>query len=185
MRSIRLPASVQRRVVLAVGVVVAVALVAGSLAWPKGGGPTAATSPSASSPSGTAGPSIDPTVGGWTAVADLSAVGTTGPVVPLDASFRLASLGSTAAADLAARLTVDPELDFAVAPDGDSGAVRLTPSEPLIAGAVYRFTLAGASGEELDSWAFQAAQAVRIVGSLPGNQEADVPLDTGIEVTFD
>ena len=37
----------------------------------------------------------------------------------------------------------------------------------------------------LDSWAFQAHQPLRVIGTLPRDTEADVPVDTGIEVTFD
>jgi hypothetical protein len=87
--------------------------------------------------------------------------------------------------ELANRLTVEPRLDLTVEPEADGRAAKLTPREPLIPGAVYRFTLEGPSGEEVDSWAFQARQSLRVVGTLPADQQTDVPLDTGIEITFD
>ena len=61
----------------------------------------------------------------------------------------------------------------------------ITPTEPLTPGAAYRFTLKAADGTEVGSWAFQAHQPLRVIGSVPANTETDVPLDTGIEVTFD
>ncbi len=188
MRSIQVPARYRRPAAAAVIGVVVVALVAGSLAWPRTGPTTAAGS---ASPSGTPGssplpsPIIRPPTGVFAAVADLTAVDAAGPVVALDARFRLASLGSTPAAELASRLTVEPQLDLAVQPDPDGRSVELTPRDPLVPGAVYRFSLHGPSDEELDSWAFQAKQPLRVVGTLPANATTDVPTDTGIEITFD
>ncbi len=35
------------------------------------------------------------------------------------------------------------------------------------------------------SWAFQAHQPLRVIATLPRDTEVDIPLDTGIEITFD
>src|SRR4029077_3618648 len=43
----------------------------------------------------------------------------------------------------------------------------------------------GTSGELLETWAFQASQPLRVVGTLPEDGSAEVPTHTGIEVTFD
>ena len=88
-------------------------------------------------------------------------------------------------AEFARRLTVEPKIEFSVKPDVDGHSVRVTPSEPLAAGAIYRFTLAAADGRAFDSWAFQAHQPLRVIATLPRDTEVDVPVDTGIEVTFD
>ena len=184
MRPIHLPARYQRPAILAVAGVVVIALVAGVLAWPKNPPATAHGSPSATNRPSIA-PSFDATTDDSTAIAELTAIDPSGPVVALDAAFRLASLGSGDAAELASRLSVEPAIDLAVEREGDGRAVRLTPREPLVPGAVYRFTLRGEADEELDSWAFQAQQPLRVVGTLPGDQATDVPLDTGIEITFD
>ncbi|HET7473894.1 MAG TPA: Ig-like domain-containing protein, partial [Candidatus Limnocylindrales bacterium] len=116
-------------------------------------------------------------------IARLSAIGAAGAVVPLDASFRLETASETPVAELVRRLTIEPATGVSSRTDG--AAVVLTPKSPLRPGAVYRFALHGAGGELLDTWAFQAKQPVRIVGTLPGDRQADIPLDTGIEVTFD
>jgi hypothetical protein len=96
----------------------------------------------------------------------------------------LAGLAGIPAKELVRRLSVQPALRLDTTPESD-GRVRLTPAEPLTPGTVYRFTLAGDEGQTLDTWAFQARQPLRVVGTLPSNTETDVRLDTGIEITFD
>jgi hypothetical protein len=177
----------------------AVAIVAGSLAWwsgragsPEGGigglGPTpSAPSTSAPGSSGEPSPSDEPN-GPPVEVASTAALVASadqGGVVPLDASFRLTSLDGTPATELAARVTVDPPLALAVQADPDGASVRLVPSERLLPGVVYRFALASPTGTPLDSWAFQASQPIRVVSTLPSDEATDVPLRTGIEITFD
>jgi hypothetical protein len=178
---------------------VAVALVAGVLVWnvgrPTTDGVADGDRPSASpSAAGSAVPSArpDPWASGEplpgtnaASTAILTAVGSTGDVIPLDAGFRLASVDASPASELAARLTVQPTFDFSVKPEADDRVALLTPAEPLQAGAVYRFALKGAAGELLDSWAFQARQPLRVVGTIPSQDSSDVPTDSGIEILFD
>ena len=64
-------------------------------------------------------------------MADLSADDEQGGVVALASGFRLASLDGTPATDLAAHLTADPPIGFAVAADADGRSARITPTEPL------------------------------------------------------
>jgi hypothetical protein len=192
---------------LAIVAAVVVAVVAGGLAWNLGR-PTDARVANDSRPSPTAlagsSPGTDPLAAGdpWASLdpsatfepaageaapptAVLTARGATGAIVPIDTGFRLASADGTPASVLATRLTVQPTFAFAVAPEAGDQAALLTPAEPLQPGTVYRFELAGPGGVPLDSWAFQARQPLRVVGTLPENQAADVPVDTGIEITFD
>ena len=68
-------------------------------------------------------------------------------------------------------------------PDGKG--VRLTPDAPLTPGTVYRFALPDPDGRTLDSWAFQAAQPLSVIETLPEDHESGGPLDSGIEITFD
>ena len=193
----------RRAMVVTVGLV-AVAIVAGSLAWHTApqtdqivanasASPRSANSPSPASSEGrdpwasiAPSSSFEPLAGeSPTPTAALTARGAHGVVVPLDASFRLASLDATPASRLAARLTVEPAFAFSVKADAADRAAVITPASRLVAGTVYRFALSGASGELLDTWAFQARQPLRVVGTLPNHQTTDVPIDTGIEVTFD
>ena len=193
-------ATTRQRAVGATVAIVSTALVAGLFAW--GGGPTqdatAAASAGAASPSparsGGPTPTASPTselaytrLAGSSAVpaATLTARGAVGAIVPVDTGFRLESGDGTPASTLATRLTVEPAFAFSVSKETGDRAALLVPSEPLAAGSVYRFALRGAGGEILDTWAFQAKQPLRIVGTLPETRSAEVPLDTGIEVTFD
>ena len=179
---------------VAMAAVVIVAVLAGTLSWqtPRpdvpSGSDIAAVSPT---PAGSVEPgasqdpaSTTPPTSGYTAVADLTATKVDGAVLALGSGFRLASLDGTPAADLAGRLTVEPTLKFTIEQDAD-GAALLTPDEPLTPGVVYQFTLSGAEGQAVDSWAFQTRQPLRIISTVPADTETDVPLDTGIEVTFD
>ena len=199
--------ALRRRAVGATAAVVATALVAGLFAWNGGrqgdgsvadashlaasdvvsgsGSPAASEAPR---PSATADPSqaYEPLTDGAAApFALLTARGASGVVVPLDASFSLESIDGTPASVLAGRLTVEPAFSFSVNKEAGDHAVVLAPARPLTAGTVYRFALRGGTGELLDTWAFQAKQPLRVVGTLPETRSADVPLDTGIEVTFD
>ena len=185
-----------RRSVAIVGIAaVVVALIGTMLVWrsdsgtdaadssPKPGPSASASAPDAQVP--TVAPGVRLAASAWTPVAELTAEDVTAGVVGLASTFRLASLDATPAAELARRLTVVPQIAFSVKADADGRTVRITPTEPLTAGAVYRFSLAAADGHDVGSWAFQAHQPFRVVGTLPGDTETDVPLDTGIEITFD
>ena len=183
-----LPIRYRRPAAFVAAAAVIVALVGGTMFWrgsPVAGPESAVASPSGTAPAGPGQPGSTVDAGTWRPVADLTADVAQGGVVALSSGFRLASLDGTPAADLAARLTVEPPLAFAVAADADGRAARITPSEPLVAGAVYRFTLTAADGRTLDSWAFQAHQPLRVVETLPGDKASDIPTNTGIEVTFD
>lgn len=150
--------------------------------WPVPSAP-APTDPWASLEPGA---SFEPLPGSSVApAAVLTARGARGAVVPLDTGFRLASVDGSPASALAARLTVEPAFAYAVAADAADRSATITPKAPLRPGTVYRFSLAGPTGEILDTWAFQSKQPLRIVGTLPEQQGIDVPIDTGIEVIFD
>src|SRR5437879_3787987 len=202
-RAARRPAVVRRprpdwirgRGAILIGAAVIVALVAGTMAWNASKPAELAVAEASPSPhdSSRTPPAADP----WasldpsgsfpeddtTGIATLAATTGSGPIVALDTGFRLTSASGTPASRLAARLTVDPTFAFIVRPDAGDRAAVIVPSAPLLAGIVYRFDLHGASGELLDTWAFQAKQPLRVVGTLPDNQATDVPTDTGIEMT--
>jgi hypothetical protein len=196
--------ALRRRAVLGTVAAVAVAIVAGGLAWntsprtdlttadasqpPHSASPAAPGSSEGRDPWASLEPSgnFEPMAGeSPTPTAALTARGARGAVVPLDAAFRLASLDATPASKLAARLTVEPAFAFSIKPDAADRAAVLTPKRPLLPGTVYRFALTGTAGELLDTWAFQAHQPLRIVGTLPDQQATEVPIDTGIEVILD
>lgn len=186
----------------AAGVVAAVvvSIVAVSLSFPGPRPPLtgASVSPSAS-PAGTAGPTATPTAGPtatpepwgplavepFVPVADLAPTSRDTSGVALDAGFVLASRGDEPATELAGRLAVSPDIALSVAAGPDPRSVTLWPDAPLTPGLVYRFRLAAPDDSLAGSWAFQAKRPLHVVGTLPSHQYTDVPLDTGIEITFD
>lgn len=194
---VRFPRNVPRLAYVGAAAAIIVAVVSGTLWWrgiPSDGGiavveptdrPGATVPPGASAEPGGA-PVIpgDRLVTAYTQVAELTADEASGGVVGPETSFRLAAVGGGSASELAERLSVRPAIQMTTTVEAD-GRVLLTPAEPLTPGVVYRFSLDAPDGTQLDSWAFQARQPLRVVSTLPETTATDVPLDTGIEVTFD
>jgi hypothetical protein len=198
-RVIRFPKRYQRPALLAAAAAVALAVVGLTLPWrtasPAGlpgigavdpsGRPVATASPGTSpSPAGPSSAPGDDLVTNHQQLAHLTADDESGGVVEPGSSFHLAALGSRSATELADLLIVQPRIELSTTVEAD-GRVRITPAEPLTPGVVYRFAIAEPGGEVLDAWAFQARQPLRVVSTLPDNNSTEVPIDTGIEVTFD
>ena len=148
---------------------------------PPPGGPTPVTTPE---------PTVDPA--GWSAVdlppyepvADLAPTRTEPGGASIDTAFVLTSR-SGPAADLAKHLEVVPPVDLAVARGGTAASVRLTPVVPLDQGTTYRFALRLADGSLAGSWVYQTGSAPRVARTLPADKRTNVPVDTGIEITWD
>ena len=140
--------------------------------------PTAAPTPSAS-------PSTD-----WTAVtvASRPVVATLQPTksgdagVAPDTAFRLTSLDGRPAALLAGQLVASPAIAFRV--DASGATAILRPTAPLAVGTAYRISLTRADGTVEASWSAQTAAPLLVADSVPGDSATAVPIDTGIEVTF-
>lgn len=167
--------------------------VAAASATAAGSAP-AATSTSTAGASPTPAPSPAPTSATtWASIvlppiqlaAELTADDQDAAGLALDTTFTLRSLTGTPAMELAARVETQPFLALRAELGADATTVRLRPAEPLAPGTSYRFLLRGTSGALLGSWAFQAKQPLHVVSTLPGNESTGVPLDTGIEITFD
>ncbi len=194
--------TVGRRRGAAIGVgVVIVAVVAAILATGGPSGPTArsSTSPGASqavAATPSAAPSVamsQPPEQDWSAVelapyatvADLRPDRADGAGIRLDTAFTLASLTGADPRSMAARLETDPQLALTVAAGPTPTSVSLRPAGPLTAGRTYRFTLRAEDGSVTGSWAFQSRAPLHVVNTLPGDSTTSVPIDSGIEVTFD
>ena len=187
-------------VVLAAIVVVGVGvlLTAAPPASPSASGsPSAAGSASATSAptaSLAVGPSGSPGSGdAWTAVGDtsfqpvssLTAASFDASGVAPTSTFLLQTKAPLDAVGLARSIDVTPAAPFDVLPGPSATAATIKPAQPLAAGQVYRFALHDTSGAELGSWAFRVASPLHVATTLPGDQSTFVPLDTGIEITFD
>lgn len=146
---------------------------------------TPATSPTASpSPSATPEPWTSVTLPAFVEVATLEPVTAGEAGVAPTTAFRLTSRDGTPVAALAARLAVEPTVQLiAGTPDGATVLVR--PGRALTGGEVYRFTLSGADGSLLASWAMPVATPPRVEGTMPSDRSTRVPVNTGVEVVFD
>jgi hypothetical protein len=118
-------------------------------------------------------------------VASLAATRAGAAGVATETAFTLISLAGADPAALATQITVQPEIDLAIATGPIAGSVNLRPTRSLAPGELYRFTLGSPDGTSLGSWAFQTAGPLRVVGTVPYDQATEVPTGSGIELTFD
>jgi hypothetical protein len=192
----------RRGAAIAVGFVV-VAVVGGILITgtpgvpvPSSSGNPGASQAVTSAVPGAGTPSLEPSQppdGSWAGVdlpplapiADLQPVRADAAGIRLDTAFTLTSLSGTDAQTLAARLQTDPEISLVVSSGSTPASATVRPVRPLTEGRTYRFTLHAEDGSLAGSWAFQSRAPLHIVNTLPGDQTTEVPIDTGIEVTFD
>lgn len=121
------------------------------------------------------------------------------------AAFVLESAEALKPADVAALLSITPNVDVDVAKDKPvtadadsndpnvvhaqplSSRYRITPKAPLAPGTVYRIALRATTRPDaapLRSWAFQTSAPLAVVHTLPADRSTFVPTDTGIELTF-
>jgi hypothetical protein len=118
-------------------------------------------------------------------VADLTpTVGDVSRVAPSTA-FKLRSLTDTPAAELAGRLRANPTVDLTVEPGATPDVVTVRPAEQLAGNVRYRFELLGPDGSLAASWLFRTAGPLNAVTLVPADNATGVPVNTGIEVTFD
>lgn len=102
------------------------------------------------------------------------------------AGFHLASATALTLAQVQQLFTVAPavELQYEQA-DKEGKLFTVKPARALDADRVYRFKLAAGQGVEREyQWSFQTRADFRVLGVLPRHQATQVPLDTGIELTF-
>jgi hypothetical protein len=161
----------------------------GPSASPGRGAPVAAASPS----TGPTEPGPTPTPEPWEDLV-LEAAAVLATLTPTHedragvaraTSFTLRSLGATAASTLAAGVQTDPPISFRILPGENPEEAVLEPVKPLAEGQTYRLRLIAPDGSLGGSWAFQTQRPLQVVSTVPGAEQAAVPVDTGIEVTFD
>lgn len=119
------------------------------------------------------------------AVAEIQPTRPLGATVATTTSFSIHSLGSIAAVDLASRVTADPPVTFTVEPGATPADSTITPTSALAPGVRYRFRVAAPDGSLAGTWTFRTASPLHVVGRLPDDQATNVPMNTGIETTFD
>ena len=188
----------RRRALLALGGVGLAAVLVAVTVWssgpPSGPGPTPPSSQGSpiSSPSTSPVGASDPNEPwGELAVAPIQPVATLTATkiaragVAADTAFTLASIGADDPQVLARAIEVTPALNLAISAGPVDRTATLRPTDALVPGQLYRFTLRAPDGTVSGSWAFQAQSPLRVVTTLPYNGATGVPVATGIELTFD
>jgi alpha-2-macroglobulin len=183
-----------RTVLLQGAIVVAVVAILGTLAGgaaPRPVEPDGTHQPR-SSADGTLqpGPSGDEAWAGITlppadALADLVATRPLGNRIATTTAFTIRSLGAIPVTDLASRIQADPPVSLVVEPGATPDTATLVPTGPLLESTRYRFRLTAPDGSLAGTWAFRTDSPLHVVSRLPDDQTNDVPVDTGIETTFD
>ncbi len=98
-----------------------------------------------------------------------------------DSAFLLTAREPVQAEDVRARLAVRGA-DEPLVTQVDAHRVRIAFADPLPERAVVAFQLAAETRPY--AWAFQTAEPLRVVSTLPGPQAVRVPVNTGIEVAL-
>jgi len=102
--------------------------------------------------------------------------------VDVSSAFVFSFDGEVKASSVRKYLTVEPAMELGIHQGQSKSEVLVAPSEPLQPNTVYRFSLK-TDGEDV-GWAFQTKNVFGIAGVYPGDQMSDVPVNSGIEITF-
>ncbi|MFA4814849.1 MAG: polymorphic toxin-type HINT domain-containing protein [Candidatus Gracilibacteria bacterium] len=108
--------------------------------------------------------------------------------VASESNFVLSSKGELDVDEVEAVLSVQPQAELLLEQISDT-EVLVNPVESLDPGEVYSFTLEAQNMDESPypkeyNWAYEVSDGFRVTGTLPGQREAGVPINTGIEITF-
>jgi len=94
-----------------------------------------------------------------------------------DTAFIMTVKGAPPAEELRAEITAEPDIAYDLT-ESEPGVYRLKPLRPLDAGEEVVFAVRG------QSFAFAAANTLLVISSMPADGGERVPLDTGVEFTF-
>jgi len=104
--------------------------------------------------------------------------------VDVSSSFILTSPDVTTAYEVAAKLSIDgqPQPDISAVSDSGTEFI-ITPVVILASNTLYIFRITREYEDDI-TWAFQTARRFQITSNFPANEATNVPINTGIEVTF-
>lgn len=150
---------------------------------------TASPASTAPTPGATVGPTEEPWV-------DLGAGAPYQPaaeLTPIDrdrigaapgTAFTLRSFTGTPAVQLARDLVAKPPVVLSIEAGGTPDIAIVRPALPLEPSTRYRFRLE-TDGIVAGSWVYVTRGPLHVTGTLPGDKAVAVPVNTGIELTFD
>ncbi|MCD7948251.1 MAG: Ig-like domain-containing protein [Oscillospiraceae bacterium] len=102
--------------------------------------------------------------------------------VNVASTFQLTTPEDFTPEDIGARLTLDGQAAPTVEKTGDR-TFLITPAAQLSANTLYTFRLTRPEAAEL-TWVFQTAKKFAVTSVFPANQATNVPINSGIEITF-
>ena len=108
-------------------------------------------------------------------------------VIASDSVFTVRTGGETTAEELARYLRVSPAADMEITGEGTEFTMR--PRSALEANTLYRFSVVDTQAESTTllsaaSFVFQTEDVPRVTGMFPADRATGVPVNTGIEFTF-
>ncbi len=98
-------------------------------------------------------------------------------------SFRLLFGKTPDEKSLSASLSVEPEQAYSLKKVSEK-EYRVKFENPLTSNSIYSFILNDKNTGKKQSWSFQTKKSFRVVRTLPRDQSAQVPVNSGIEITF-
>lgn len=102
--------------------------------------------------------------------------------VDAESAFKFTSESDITADELTEALTLDDEPPLTVEQGGEREFL-ITPAVKLPSNSIIKFRL-NREGEDEVTWAFQTSAEFQIVSALPYNSATNVPINSGIEITF-
>lgn len=102
--------------------------------------------------------------------------------VDAESAFKFTSESGITADELTEALTLDDEPPLTVEQSGEREFL-ITPAVKLPTNSIIKFRL-NREGEDEVAWAFQTSTEFQIVSALPSDTATNVPINSGIEVTF-
>ncbi|OJI06405.1 hypothetical protein BK004_03620 [bacterium CG10_46_32] len=110
--------------------------------------------------------------------------------VPADGSYILTSKEPVDTTLIKESLVVEPDVPYTIEQISDT-EWKVTPKDSLPANTVLKVSLSTAFYDTKDrlqsrdySWAYQVKDSFKVLTNLPRNQATNVPVNTGIEITF-
>jgi hypothetical protein len=192
--------SIDRRTATRAGVVIGALIIVGAVLGstllttnpPAPTGAAAAStrpSPAASTPPGAPGQTDEPWVdlgagAPYEPVAELTPVDRDRIGAAPDTAFTLRSFTGTPAIELARDLVARPPVALEVEAGATPDVAIVRPASPLEPSTRYRFRLES-EGVVAGSWIYVTRGPLHVTVTLPGDKAVAVPVNTGIELTFD
>jgi len=163
----------------AVIAVLAAALITAALTGVFSGSRTAAGDP----PRDTAGKNVISGTGLLDKVADVSPEESDSLGVSTSSAFRLLFSSDTDEETILSSLSVEPQQSFTISKLSGK-EYRVEFDRPLQSDSIYNLIFSDKNTGARKSWAFQTKKAFNVIRTLPADKSVNVPVNTGIEITF-